>query len=68
MVLSFGKYKGKTLQDVPKRYLHYLIGLKNDDLSEAALAEWAQRRKWGDAADGASPDRMVLRNLGKKKK
>lgn len=32
MTLSFGKYKGKRIEDVPMKYLRYLLELPDDKL------------------------------------
>lgn len=55
MVLSYGKYRGKALQEVPREYLEWLLAssretvaaveaeLERRDLLEMADASWAER-------------------------
>jgi uncharacterized protein (DUF3820 family) len=48
MIMPFGKYEDKDLEDIPSDYLKWIIDkVKNDDnLVEAADEEYTFREKW----------------------
>lgn len=49
MIITFGKYKGKDLEDIPSDYLKWLITeakCDDDDLIEAANEEYNFRDNW----------------------
>ena len=49
MVMPWGKFKGKTIEDIPSGYLKWLIDKcesLDDDLIEAADTEYQWRSEW----------------------
>ncbi|MGO9372705.1 MAG: putative quorum-sensing-regulated virulence factor [Syntrophobacteraceae bacterium] len=48
MVISFGKYRGKTIEELPSGYLKWIAeNVDDDDLCEAADAEYQWRSQHG---------------------
>lgn len=50
LVVPFGAHKGKTIEDIPTRYLHFLQGIekrtqRDRELVRAAYLELAWREK-----------------------
>lgn len=48
MIMPFGFYKDKDLEDIPNDYLHWIINkvTTNDELVEEAEKEFEFREKW----------------------
>lgn len=48
MTISFGKYKGKNLEDIPSDYLKWIINKCkcSDELIEACEEEYEFRNNW----------------------
>jgi hypothetical protein len=46
-VLHFGKYSGKTVEEIPSGYLKWLINnCTDDDITDAADKEYEWRTYW----------------------
>lgn len=44
MIMPFGKYKGKTIEDIPSGYLRWLaLNCDDDEICEAADQEYQWR-------------------------
>lgn len=48
MIILFGKYIGKDLEEIPSNYLKWIIDkvTNNDELVEEAEKEYEFREKW----------------------
>lgn len=46
-IMSWGKFKGKSMEDIPSSYLKWLAEKSDDeDVCEAADAEYEWRTEW----------------------
>lgn len=47
MVMPFGKYQGMTIEEIPSGYLRWIVLNNEDELQEAARAEFQWRTDHG---------------------